>query len=377
VAWACLLELSMKTAKLCPRMGFGIFSGLSLALFLSSLFLAPSLFGQGTNTSAASGGTAEVSADKPSTLKVRVNVVEVHVVVRDSKGNAVPGLTQEDFRLFDNGKRQAISNFAEETAATRIAAAVPNVELRPEAKAGATTTENAALPGRFVAMLFDDTHLAPDDLQITKKAASSFLDGLGPGDRVGFYSTSGQFTHEFSGDKEELKKALAGLMAHERLANPEHDCPKVSYFMAKKVNLFNDATAFQIIVNNALRCAYAGDPLMMRQAESLAKSAIVQEMPLGQADNSFVYDRVQAVLQRLAGMPGERAMVLVSPGFSLSVDSSRLWRIVDQANRSKIMINTLDARGLYTAAMYHGSSSDMPTPEAMNYQQADGDHRHF
>jgi hypothetical protein len=143
------------------------------------------------------------------------------------------------------------------------------------------------------------------------------------------------------------------------------------------VNLFNDATAFQIIVNNALRCAYAGDPLMMRQAESLAKSAIVQEMPLGQADNSFVYDRVQAVLQRLAGMPGERAMVLVSPGFSLSVDSSRLWRIVDQANRSKIMINTLDARGLYTAAMYHGSSSDMPTPEAMNYQQADGDHRHF
>ncbi len=156
-------------------------------------------------------------------------------------------------------------------------------------------------------------------------------------------------------------------MAHERLANPEHDCPKVSYFMAKKVNLFNDATAFQIIVNNALRCAYAGDPLMMRQAESLAKSAIVQEMSLGQADNSFVYDRVQAVLQRLAGMPGERAMVLVSPGFSLSVDSSRLWRIVDQANRSKIMINTLDARGLYTTAMYHGSSSDMPTPEAMNY----------
>src|SRR5579862_4982393 len=39
-------------------------------------------------------------------IKVRVNLVLVRVVVRDSDGKFVSGLKQEDFQVFDNGKRQ-------------------------------------------------------------------------------------------------------------------------------------------------------------------------------------------------------------------------------------------------------------------------------
>jgi len=47
-------------------------------------------------------------------------------------------------------------------------------------------------------------------------------------------------------------------------------------------------------------------------------------------------------------MPGQRVLVLVSPGFlstTLTLDASEL---VDRAVRSNIVINTIDARGLYT-----------------------------
>ena len=58
--------------------------------------------------------------EKPTTFKLRVNLVQVYVVVRDAKGNAVPGLKKEDFRLLDQGKPQVITNFAVDSPETRL-----------------------------------------------------------------------------------------------------------------------------------------------------------------------------------------------------------------------------------------------------------------
>src|SRR5712692_2489614 len=62
--------------------------------------------------------------DTKGTLKVRVNLVLVRVVVRDDKGRAVGTLHEEDFKLFDNKKPQIISHFAVETPATELAKVV-------------------------------------------------------------------------------------------------------------------------------------------------------------------------------------------------------------------------------------------------------------
>jgi hypothetical protein len=65
-------------------------------------------------------------------------------------------------------------------------------------------------------------------------------------------------------------------------------------------------------------------------------------------------------MKRLAGMPGQRVMVFVSPGFvitaMLNMESSSL---IDRANRANVVINTIDARGLYTPDLM-GDISDPP-----------------
>src|SRR5260370_38099716 len=61
----------------------------------------------------ASGENQEVSShDTPTTFKVRVNLVLIRVVVRDSHGKLVPNLKNEDFQLYDNRKLQTISSFS-------------------------------------------------------------------------------------------------------------------------------------------------------------------------------------------------------------------------------------------------------------------------
>src|SRR5208283_5525331 len=99
-----------------------------------------------------------------------VNLVLVHVIVRDSAGKPVENLHQEDFQLSDNGKLQAITTFGVETAASR--------KERAEAAAKTQTNEGEApaagsvsLPERFVALTFDDIHLKMQDAVTVRLAA--------------------------------------------------------------------------------------------------------------------------------------------------------------------------------------------------------------
>ena len=63
---------------------------------------------------------AEVTVqDSGTTFRLRVNLVQVHVVVRDANNNPIGNLKQEDFQLYDQGKLQPISLFSVETRETR------------------------------------------------------------------------------------------------------------------------------------------------------------------------------------------------------------------------------------------------------------------
>jgi VWFA-related protein len=329
---------------------------------LSAFFLAVNALGQQSNApppQAASNGAEITSEDKPTTFKLRVNVVEVHVVVRDAKGNAVPGLKREDFRLLDQGKQQTITNFAAESAETRKQRAAEEAKVQTE-----VTSEKAAnqalAPHHFVAMMFDDTHLSDADLMYARNSVIQFLDTIGPQDRVGFSSVSGQFSHEFTADKDSLKAALSKLKVLPNLTDQLGGCPRVGYYMANLVDTVNDQDAFQVIVEDTLHCGFGGDSSSNSMAVSMAKSAVRQTIAMAQADNNVVYDHMLASLRWVAGMPGERTLIFVSPGFSLAQDRTRLSQIMDLATKNRIPINTLDARGLYVPGQGDIASGGIP-----------------
>ena len=49
------------------------------------------------------------------TLRTETRVVEVGVVVRDSRSHSVGGLTRDDFEIEDGGKKREITAFSTET----------------------------------------------------------------------------------------------------------------------------------------------------------------------------------------------------------------------------------------------------------------------
>ena len=144
---------------------------------VAQLFLAALLF------LLIAAPVADGQTQQPPPIRVTVNRVNVGVTVTDSTGHFVEGLRREDFRLFDNGMEQPITDFlpVEEPAQLLLL-----IESGP-------------------AVLFlSKTHLLAADMLLTK---------LAPADRVAIasYSKMPQLVLDFTPNKTEARLALQSI----------------------------------------------------------------------------------------------------------------------------------------------------------------------
>jgi VWFA-related protein len=298
----------------------------------------------------ASADKQEVaSRDAPTTFKVRVNLVLVRVVVRDQQGKVVSNLKKEDFQLFDSRKLQAISSFNVETPETRTASAVAtsNPDAGYSSSADTVGGKATVLPQRFVSMVFDDVHLSMEDATFVRDSATRFFAALAPSDRVSINTTSGQFTREFTDDPEGLKKALFGIVPRPMGTGGSPGCPDVSYYQADLIVNKSDTQALAAAAEEAVQCAFNGDERFITQAQTMAAVAANLALNSGDAETQYAYRHLEEIVRRLASMPGQRVLVLVSPGFLQTTIQSEASELADRATHSNIVINTIDARGLY------------------------------
>lgn len=298
----------------------------------------------------ASANNQEVSSqDTPAAFKVRVNLVLVRVVVRDSNGKIIPSLRKEDFQLSDNRKLQTISSFSVETPESHKAAVSASPGAEGNSPSGdAVAGKAAGLPQRFVSMVFDDVHLSMQDVVFVRDSATRFFGSLAASDRVSFNTTSGQLTQDFTGDHELLRKALLSILPHPLTSRGFHDCPDVGYYQADLIVNKSDLQALDVATEEALECAFGGGTTMRAAAQNMAQAAAQRAVVEGDSETQYAYQHLEEVVRRLANMPGQRVLVLVSPGFIPTTMQSEASEMVDRATRSNIVINTIDARGLYT-----------------------------
>jgi VWFA-related protein len=316
--------------------------------------------------------TAEVtSQDSQPSLQLRIqrNEVVVRVVVRDSRSHFVTNLKQDDFRIFDDGKPQVITHFAVEgaEAAPAAASAIPGSEAAKGA--AAPPAPEIVLPRRFLALYFDDVHLDLGDLMVARNAAASYLAStLKPGDRAAIYTASGQNQVDFTDDRQQLHEDLMQLIPRPILKPDPGECPDISPYQAYKMVDEHDQYALQIAYEEAFECQCtrfddsAAQQMCRTQVQSLADSMAARTLDFGLNESEFVLRGLELICRRMARLPGQRAIVLVSPGFLSRSKEFAIDRIVDVALRQNIVISTLDARGLYVEQPLGDVTQNRPAP---------------
>jgi hypothetical protein len=68
------------------------------------------------------------------------------------------------------------------------------------------------------------------------------------------------------------------------------------------------------------------------------------------------------VVKRLASTPGQRSIILASPGFLVVDGDVDQATLIDRAIRSRIVVNALDARGLYSSTQFGDISQRVGGP---------------
>jgi len=309
--------------------------------------------------------TEIATRDEPTTFKVNSKLVVVRAVVRDAQGHAVGSLHRDDFQVFDKGKPQVITQFDVEQPGTVAAKVREESEKNSDAPPGDASSNSGnapAAPERFVAYLFDDVHLEFGDLARVRQAAERHFATLRPTDRAAIFTTSGQTILDFTDDRAKLHDTLLRLRPSPISAGIfAHQCPEISYYQADLIVNKNDPEAMQAAVQEATECAPQqqlpnGTVAVLGNPAGLVSSLSQGVLSAGEHESRVSLLTLKDVVQRVSRTPGQRSIVLVSPGFIAPDLEYEYTDLIDHAVRSQVVISALDARGLYVILPYGDAS---------------------
>jgi VWFA-related protein len=306
--------------------------------------------------------TAELSShDAPTTFKVNVKLVVVRAVVRDAQGHAVGNLQKEDFQVFDKSKPQTITQFEVEQPGAMAARARQKTDQNSATDANLDKPSgiSGAVPERFIAYLFDDVHIEFGDLSQVRSAAERHFATLRPTDRAAIFTTSGQVTLDYTDDRAKLHETLLRLQPRPITGGFLKECLDISYYQADLIINRNDFQAKSVALQEAIACLPTIPGMPAPNPIPVVDATSTRALETGEHETRISLGILNNVVQNISRKPGQRSIVVLSPGFIAPTLEYEYNAIIDRALRSQVVINALDARGLYIV-MPFGDISNPP-----------------
>ena len=262
------------------------------------------------------------------TFRAGRDLVSIDVVVRDRSGAIVTGLTAGDFEIREDGRQQEILTFGFEqiddragpSAATTLLAGV-EAQVRADTPAADTPQAPVSPPSlagrRLTLLLFDVSSMQPEDVQRAVDGASKYVEEqMAPADliAVAVVGSTLDVLTDFTGDRDEVARALSGLAVTEGTATPPVDA----------------STA-------------ATD-----EAAAAADATAAEAAELDTFNNDARLRALRVVAEALAPIEQKKAIVYFSAGMERSGQDNlvELRAATNAAVRANVTIYPVDTRGL-------------------------------
>jgi VWFA-related protein len=261
----------------------------------------------------AIASTAGAQAPPPTvqptlTEHMEIHVINIDVTVTDRKGNAVKGLTKDDFEILENGVAKPISNFYEVTSPIKSVPAVAGVTAVPAPQPVIRAEDIPDNQKRRIIFYIDNLSLNPFNRNRVFKDMKKFIEeAMRPGDEgmIATYNRSMKVRVPFTRDKITLQQTLDVILGESALG----------------VNAKSDRRTTQ----DQIRDASSYD-----EALSLART-YSEEI---QHDLRQSVDSLNALMSTVAGVEGKKILVLTSEGFPMQPGRD-MFEFLDETAKGK------------------------------------------
>lgn len=324
-----------------------------------------------------------VSAQQPTPLpqkeddpviKISTDLIQIDVTVTDKNGKLVTDLTQDDFELYENGERQSISNFMRISRAAGSASGGNSGAAAAQDGGGNGAGLRPAIGGRTIAIVVDDLSLSHPSVFFTRQALKKFVnEQMQPGDVVAIVRTGGSTgaLQQFTSDKRLLLAAIEKIRWNpfggslDALMSVSQNNSEVSERFRSESDAIasgNPKTFTGILTRESVADTKTMDYKASKNLSDSEEAAYALTA-LGV---------VRYIVQGMSKMPGRKSLMLFSDGIDISGGSGKIkgthtfdyvQDIADIANRSSVVIYSMDTRGL--RSMMIGAADN-------TYEQIDG-----
>jgi VWFA-related protein len=328
-------------------------------------------------TAVITGAIAPVTAQQPpaqtpsdDVVRFNTELVQTAITVTDKNGKFVEGLNRGDFEVTIDGKPRRIDFLERVTAASEREAQLSS-SLKPlEASTPAPPAVHTNARGRTIIFYIDDLHLSFSSLHRARQMITHFLDTeIGRKDSVAIASATGQigFLQQFTSNKEVLRAALARVNTQpsdERTSGMGNT--PMSEFTAMLIESKPDSRQNNVMAVYIEEClkqsgSAGGDrraALALRaNCERLVKSNARTILTQRGFATERMYDSLESLMRSSVRSPGRKIVFFISDGFLSQGGplgdnlSNKLKQITDAAQRSNVVVYSIDARGLISGTL--------------------------
>src|SRR5689334_1145481 len=286
--------------------------------------------------------------EQEDVVKVKSNLVNIDVIVKDKKGKYVSDLKAEDFTITEDGQSQKIEFFD---------APVSRTETRKPGEtttAQVTTTSTAtATPTRnYVALVLDSQTTDFTNLKPVREGAIKYVrEQVTDADAVALLSvTNGlKMLQPFTQDKAKLIASIEQLGSPDAKTFEQKD---IAENIANIREFLNNNDTSAAITTNAGGAAAA----RVLIAQHVMQQFIRLRTALSLQQARPVLAALAAIAEGLKPIPGKKTVVLFSQGFvTPAVLDWQVQSTIDIANRANVAVYIIDSAGLRAGAPTSGA----------------------
>ena len=293
------------------------------------------------------GATHTQAQEQEDVVKVKSNLVNIDVIVKDKKGKYISDLKAEDFTITEDGQSQKIEFFDAPVIRTET-----RKPAETTAQATATSTTTATPTRNYVALVLDSQTTDFANLKPVREGAIKYVrEQVTDADAVALLSvTNGlQVLQPFTQDKTKLIASI------EQLGSPD-----AKTFEQKDI-AENLANIREFLANNPSPGAITTNAGGAAAARVLIAQHVLQQFirlrtALSLQQARPVLAALGAIAEGLRPIPGKKTVVLFSQGFvTPAVLDWQVQSTIDIANRANVAIYIIDSAGLRAGAPTSGA----------------------